>query len=181
MVLPPLKWRLCQVAKQAREGESLKTLVGAVRERCVQAVCAAWNTDAERCKILETWTRSPDRRDLTTMPSSFAAFEEKILQNTQKIAYITDATNTRGSAEVIVPPPAKLLQALRSCFVTSLYKALSGMVENAERGKKDGSNEADPDGVTVAKSGAIDGDSVTIAVDSSNRVRCLQRIDNFTC
>jgi exocyst complex component 2 len=168
------------VAKQARAGESLKTLVGAVRERCVQAVCAAWNTDAERCKVLETWTRSPDRRDLTTMPSSFAAFEEKILQNTQKIAYISDAMNTRGSAEVIVPPPAKLLQALRSCFVTSLYKALSGMVENAERLKKDGSNEADLDGVTIAKSGAIDGDSVTIAVDSSNRVRYLQRRDNFT-
>ena len=159
------------VAKQARAVEPLKTLVNAVRERCVQAVCAAWNTDAERCKVLETWTRSPERRDLTTMPFSFAAFEEKILQNTQKIAYITDAMNARGSAEVIIPPPAKLLQALRSCFVTSLYKALSGMVENAERVKKDNSSDTDPDGVTVAKSGAIDGDSVTIAVDSSNRVR----------
>lgn len=158
------------VAKQARAGEALKALVGAVRERCVQAVCAAWNTDAERCKVLETWTRSPDRRDLTTMPSSFAAFEERILQNTQKIAYISDAMNTPGSVEVIIPPPAKLLQALRSCFVTSLYKALSGMVENAERIKKDGGNEADPDGVTIAKSGAIDANSVTIAVDSSNRV-----------
>ena len=164
------------VIKQARATESLKTLVGAVRERCIQAVCAAWNTDAERCKVLETWTRSVERRDLTTMPSSFAAFEEKILQNTQKIAYITDATNTRGSAEVVVPPPTKLLQALRSCFVTSLYKALSGMVENAERIKKDDTNESDPDGVTVARTGAIDGDSVTIAVDSSNRVsaRCFQ-------
>ena len=158
------------VVKQARASESLKSLVGAVRERCVQAVCAAWTTDAERCKVLETWTRSADRRDLTTMPSSFAAFEEKILQNAQKIAYISEAMNTRGSAEVVVPPSAKLLQALRSTFVTSLYKALSGMVENAERMKKDGSNEADPDGVTMARSGAIDGDTVTIAVDSNNRV-----------
>jgi exocyst complex component 2 len=104
------------------------------------------------------------------MPSSFAAFEEKILQNTQKIAYISEAMNTRGSAEVVVPPSAKLLQALRGTFVTSLYKALSGMVENAERMKRDGSSEADPDGVTMARSGAIDGDTVTIAVDSSNRV-----------
>lgn len=158
------------VIKQNRSNESLRTLVGAVRERCVQAVTAAWNTDAERCKVLETWVRSPDRRDLTTMPSSFSAFEEKILQNTQKIAYISEAMNTRGSAEVVVPPPAKLLQALRSCFVTSLYKALSGMVENAEKIKKDGSNDADPDGVTESKTGAVDGDSVTIAVDSNNRV-----------
>ena len=165
------------VVKQARASESLKTLVGAVRERCVQAVCAAWNTDAERCKILETWTRSSDRRDLTTMPSSFSAFEEKILQNTQKIAYISDATNPHGSAEVIVPPPAKLLQALRSCFVTSLYKALSGMVENAEKVKQDDSNDADPDGVTVARSGIVDGDAdtVTDTVDAKNRVsnRCV--------
>ena len=158
------------VVKQARASDSLRSLVGAVRERCVQAVCAAWTTDAERCKVLETWTRSAERRDLTTMPSSFAAFEEKILQNTQKIAYISEAMNTRGSAEVVVPPSAKLLQALRGCFVTSLYKALSGMVENAERMKKDGSNEADPDGVTTARTGAIDGDTVTIAVDSNNRV-----------
>jgi exocyst complex component 2 len=158
------------VVKQARASDSLRSLVGAVRERCVQAVCAAWTTDAERCKVLETWTRSADRRDLTTMPSSFAAFEEKILQNTQKIAYISEAMNTRGSAEVVVPPSAKLLQALRGTFVTSLYKALSGMVENAERMKRDGSSEADPDGVTMARSGAIDGDTVTIAVDSNNRV-----------
>ncbi|KAK3713638.1 Exocyst complex component S5 [Vermiconidia calcicola] len=168
------------VVKQARVAESLKTLVGAVRERCVQAVCAAWNTDAERCKVLETWTRSPDRKDLTVMPSSFAAFEEKILQNTQKIAYITDATNTKGSAEVVVSPPAKLLQALRSCFVTSLYKALSGMVENAENTKNDSTNDADPDGVTVAKSGAVDGDSVTIAVDANNRnIRMLLTLSNL--
>ena len=168
------------VVKQARAGENLITLVGAVRERCVQAVCSAWNTDAERCKILETWTRSPDRRDLTTMPTSFTAFEERILQNTQKIAYITEATNTRGSAEVVVPPPAKLLQALRSCFVTSLYKALSGMVENAEKMKKDGLNDADPDGVTVAKSGAVDGDSVTVAVDANNRVILFDSVQRMT-
>lgn len=168
------------VMKQARGVDNLKTLVGAVRERCVQAVCAAWDTDAERCKILETWTRHPERRDLTAMPSSFSAFEERVLQNTQKIAYITDAMNARGSTEVVVPPPAKLLQALRGAFVTSLYKALSGMVENAEKMKKEGLGDADPDGVTIAKSGAIDGDSVTIAVDSDNRVtlkltffRCL--------
>lgn len=162
------------VVKQARGVENLKTLVGAVRERCVQAVCAAWDTDAERCKILETWTRHPERRDLTTMPASFSAFEEKVLANTQKIAYISEATSARGSAEVVVPPSAKLLQALRGAFVTSLYKALSGMVENAEKTKKEGMGDTDPDGVTSSKIGAVDGDSITLAVDSNNRVSTPQ-------
>ena len=163
------------VVKQARAGETLKTLVGAVRERCVQAVCAAWNSDAERCKVLETWTRSPDRRDLTTMPASFSAFEEKVLANTQKIAYISDA---KGSADVVVPPPAKLLQALRGAFVTSLYKALSGMVENAEKMKKDGLVDTDPDGVTTAKSATGGEASVTIAVNANNRVSCTAYLIN---
>jgi exocyst complex component 2 len=38
-----------------------------------------------------------------------------------------------GPADVVLPPPAKLLQMVRSQFVTTLYKALSGMVENAEK------------------------------------------------
>jgi exocyst complex component 2 len=158
------------VVKQARGEDSLKTLVGAVRERCIQAVCAAWDTDAERCKILETWRRHPERRDITRMPASFSAFEEKVIQNAQKIAYITDALNARGSAEVVLPPSAKLLTALRGTFVTSLYKALSGMVENAEKTKKNGNGEADPDGVTVPKSAAVDSDSASVAVDSNSRV-----------
>lgn len=159
------------VIKQAHGEDALKTLVGVVRERCIQAVCAAWDTDAERCKILETWVRHPERRDVTRMPSSLSAFEEKVIQNTQKIAYISEALGARSSAEVILPPPTKLLQALRGTFVTSLYKALSGMVESAERTKKNGLGEADPDGVTVPKSAAVDGDNAAVAVDSGNRVR----------
>lgn len=160
------------VIKQTRGSEPFKTLLNAVRERCMQAVCAAWNTDAERCKVLETWTRSAERNDLTTMPTSFAAFEEKVLSNAQKIAYVTEATETRGSAEVVLPPSAKLLQSLRSAFVTSLYKALSGMVENAERTKKDLVKENDPDGVVVlTKTGVLtSAEGVVVAVDSSNRV-----------
>ena len=160
------------VMKQVRAGENLKTLVGAVRERCVQAVCAAWNTDAERCKLLETWSRPTDRKDLTTMPAAFSAFEESVLANTQKIAYISDAITAKGSSEAIVsPPPTKLVQALRGAFVTSLYKALSGMVENAERGRKEESLEADPDGITVPKNTFVSGKPGSGHVDSSNRVR----------
>lgn len=161
------------VTKQGRTAENLKSLVGVVRERCVQAMCAAWDTDAERCKVLEMWKRHADRKDLTTMPASFAAFEERVLQNMQKIAYISDAMNARGSADVVVPPPTKLLQALRGAFVTSLYKAFSGMVDNAERSKKGELDEADPDGVTLAKRGAAESDTVNVAVDPSNRVSAI--------
>lgn len=159
------------VVKQTRGGESLKTLVGTVRERCIQAVCAAWTTDSDRCRILESWTRQSDRRDLTTVAPSIAAFEENVLQHAQKIAYITDAMSARGSAEVIVPPSAKMLQSLRGTFVSSLHKVFSGMVDNAEQGDVSGVGNVDPDGVTVPKSAAADDDRVTIAVDSNNRVR----------
>ena len=178
------------VIKQARSAEQFKTLVGGVRERCVQAVCAAWNTDAERCKYLETWTRHSERRDLTTMPASFMAFEEKLLANMQKIAYISEAASARGSSAsdtVVVPPSAKLLQAIRGCFVTSLYKALSGMVENAEKLSKDGASDADPDGVTMPQlghgvmgGGDAASEGVGPAVDASNRnVRMLMTLSNL--
>lgn len=121
------------IKQDTRMTEQLRGLVGGVRERCVQAVCAAWNSDAEKCKVLEDWTRSADRRDLTNMPASFMAFEETILTNMQKILYISEAMTRTDSADVVVPPSAKLLQMVRSQFVTSLYKALSGTVENAER------------------------------------------------
>ncbi|RDW58087.1 hypothetical protein BP6252_13498 [Coleophoma cylindrospora] len=111
--------------------ERLKALVGGARERCVTAICAAWNKDAEDIKVLEDWRRSQEKRDLTRMPASFGAFESAVLSGMQKILYIPEAK--AGSADVVLPPPAKLLQMVRSQFVTTLYKALSGMVENAER------------------------------------------------
>lgn len=170
------------VIKQSNETEKLKAGLVGVRERCIAAICASWNADAEKCRVLESWTRSPERRDLTLMPAYFEAWEEKVLTNVQKIAYISEATvrKSGGSAvDVIVPPSAKLLQAVRGCFVTSLYKGLSGMVENAEKLRTSDSGavgeEADPDGVTVARKREIDGEGpgvlATEAVDVSNRVR----------
>jgi exocyst complex component 2 len=114
----------------------LKTLVTGARERCVTAVCAAWNRDAENIKVLEDWRRAPDKRDLTKMPSNFSAFESAILSGMQRILYISEGTTKSGGADVVLPPPDKLLQMVRSQFVTTLYKALSGMVENAERSVK---------------------------------------------
>lgn len=114
--------------------ERLKALVGGSRERCVTAICAVWNKDAENIKVLEDWRRSPEKRDLTRIPSNFGAFESAVLSGMQKILYISEAKV--GSADVVLPPPAKLLQMVRSQFVTTLYKALSGMVENAEKAVK---------------------------------------------
>lgn len=162
------------VVKQTRSGtEGLRTLVGAVRERVVQALCASWTADAEKFKYTETWHRSPERRDLTTMPANFMAFEESILVNFQKVAYVSEARG--GGEQVIVSPPAKLLQAIRGTFVTSLYKILSGMVENAEKNRPRAAGEGDPDGVTVATMKALvgyesDGAIINGAVDASNRV-----------
>ncbi|WPG97422.1 exocyst complex component sec5 [Acrodontium crateriforme] len=168
--------------KQARATEPLKALVNAVRERCVQAVCAAWATDAERCKFLEAWTRNAERPDLTNMPVSFLSFEEKVLSSMQTVAYVSEASSTRGGgADVVMPPPAKLLQAVRGSFVTSLYKALSGMVENAENTQSNGTNEHDPDGVTLPQRGGIlSVDTAGTAVNAANRnVRMLMTLSNL--
>ncbi|CAK7204654.1 Exocyst complex component S5 [Sporothrix eucalyptigena] len=131
------------------EVERLKTLVGAVRERCVAALCAAWNKDAENVKYVEDWHRAADRRDVTKMPAAFAAFEGAILSGMQKILYVSEAMNKPGAGDIVLPPPTKLLQMVRAQYVTTLYKALSGMVENAERPVK----KADDDWTTTDADG----------------------------
>jgi exocyst complex component 2 len=116
--------------------ERLTTLTAEARERCVTAVCAAWNKDAENIKVLEDWRRSPEKRDLTRMPAYFSVFESAVLTGMQKILYISEAMSKSNSYDVISAPPPKLLQMVRSQFVTTLYKSLSGMVENAEKSIK---------------------------------------------
>ncbi|KKF97639.1 Exocyst complex component SEC5 [Ceratocystis platani] len=96
----------------------------------------AWNTDAENVKYVEDWHRSVDQGDVTKMPASFAAFEGTMLAGMQKILYISEAMSKSEAGDIVLPPPAKLQQMVRSQYVTTLYKALSGMVENAERSIK---------------------------------------------
>jgi exocyst complex component 2 len=123
------------------EIERLRTLVGAARERCVSALCAAWNKDAENIKFVEDWQRPLDRKDVTRMPATFAAFEGALLSGMQQILYVSDAMAKPGAGDIVLPPPQKLLQMVRSQYVTTLYKALSGMVENAERSIKQADDE----------------------------------------
>ena len=114
--------------------EKLRTMVTAARERCTRAACAAWGRDAEICKNLEDWSRSNDQPELTNMPTRLSGFEDRVLTGMQKILYIPEAAATKpGPVGIVSPPPAKLVQMVKSQFITSLYKALSGMIENAER------------------------------------------------
>ena len=123
--------------------EKLRTMVTSARERSARAACAAWGRDAEMCKVMEDWSRASDQPELTNMPARFSALETTVLSGMQKILYIPEvAVSKSGSVAIVSPPPAKLVQMVRSQFVTSLYKALSGMVENAESSKpQDGEDD----------------------------------------
>ena len=122
------------IASGSNLSEKLKNTVAVARERSARATCNAWSRDAELCKYLEDWLRTTEQSDLTTMPRRFGSFETSILSGMQKMLYIPEASNAKaGQVSMVSPPPAKLVQLVRGQFVTSLYKALSGMVENAER------------------------------------------------
>lgn len=149
--------------------EGLRALVGTARDRCVTAICAAWNKDAENIKYVEDWYRSSDLGDVTRMPSTFAAFEGSLLAGMQKILYVSEAMSKPGAGDIVLPPPSKLLQMVRSQYVTTLYKALSGMVENAERSVKkpddDWTTEIEGSIATTAPPQAISGRGVLDARD----------------
>ncbi|PKY08832.1 exocyst complex component protein [Aspergillus campestris IBT 28561] len=120
------------VSRDNTTSDLLKSLVSVARERSARAICSSWGKDAEYCKMLEDWTRDSERRDLTKMPGLFVAFENVILSGMQKVLYISEATAKPGAVDVVTQPPTKLLQMVRAQFVSSVYKALSGLVENAE-------------------------------------------------
>ncbi|KAI1136979.1 exocyst complex component Sec5-domain-containing protein [Hypoxylon sp. FL0543] len=167
-----------------KQVEMLKTLVGAARERCVTALCAAWNKDAENIKYVEDWKRSKEMGDVTRMPASFAAFEGALLSGMQKILYIPEAMAKSGSGDIVLPPPTKLLQMVRNQYVTTLYKALSGMVENAERAVKKADDEWTTDvDLTVVEPGTDRASLMSIGsgtVDPGDRnVRMLLTLGNL--
>ncbi|RWA10288.1 hypothetical protein EKO27_g4835 [Xylaria grammica] len=166
----------------AKQMELLRTLIGAARERCVAAICAAWNKDAENIKLVEDWQRSKEMGDVTCMPATFAAFEGALLAGTQKILYVSEAIAKSGPGDIILPPPSKLLQMVRSQYVTTLYKALSGMVENAERTVKKAedewtSNLDAPTGPRHEKASVISGKGTIDAGDRN--VRMLLTLSNL--
>ncbi|PGH11534.1 hypothetical protein AJ80_07100 [Polytolypa hystricis UAMH7299] len=170
------------IANSGSTYDKLKLLVGGARERCVRATCAAWNKDAEFIKYLEDWTRDPDQKDMTRMPALFVAFESAVLSGMQRILYISDAMTKTGVVDVVTPPPAKLLQMVRSQFVTSVYKALSGLVENAEHPIQiEGDDEWILLGATASKDGSdVPSIIASSGIDSKNRnVRMLLTLSNL--
>ncbi|KAF2151818.1 hypothetical protein K461DRAFT_321976 [Myriangium duriaei CBS 260.36] len=169
------------VKEDPRGVESLRNMVGSVRERCVQAVCAAWNSDAENIKLLEDWSKNSDRKDLTNMPMRFMAFEESVLADTQKILYLSEAMTRSNGGDVVVPPPTKLLQMVRSQFVTSLYKALSGTVENAEKSRQEEQiNGSDSESLVVPQNSDIKAqESSSQAIHLGRNVRMLLTLSNL--
>ncbi|KAJ6109368.1 hypothetical protein N7486_001603 [Penicillium sp. IBT 16267x] len=161
----------------------LKNLVSVARDRSARVACAAWSKDAESCKMLEDWTRDSEKRDLTKMPGLFVGFESAILGGMQKILYISEAKSKSGTVDVVTQPPAKLLQMVRTQFVSSVYKALSGLVENAEQAT---ASEEENEWVIsrpVMASQALDAALSVLAadsVDSQNRnVRILLTLSNL--
>ena len=171
------------VSEAATLYEKIKSLVSGSRERCVKAMCVAWNRDAENVKNIEDWTRSPEQRDQTKMPTQFVAFEQAVLLGMQKILYISEASTRPGTADVITPPPTKLLSSVRSQFVTSIYKALSGMVENAQQPIKTDDDEWVVVSKAMTTSSTSNGERPTVVADaidaSSRNVRMLLTLSNL--
>lgn len=149
------------VASGSSLSEKLKSTVANARERSVRAACTAWNRDAELCQYLEDWSQTTEQDGLTDLCGRFSSFETSVLSGMQKILYIPEAANVKaGYTSMVSPPSPKLVHMVRSQFITSLYKALSGMVENAERNK--------PRAVASATGGtAAVGDSKTRGVVAS--------------
>lgn len=155
--------------------DHLKALVSVARERAVRVVCAVWSKDAEHCKMLEDWTRDPEQRDLTKMPGLFVAFESAILGGLQKILYISEAMAKSDTVDVVTQPPAKMLQTVRSHFVSSVYKALSGLVENAERPS---GPEDENEWVLVGPAAAMNDDDAASSVIAVDAVDAKSRVSS---
>lgn len=111
--------------------DRLKTMVNGTRERCINALLAAWTRDAGMFQLVETWDRASDRRDLTKMPMYFLAFESAVLSGLQKLAYIPDVFNRGSAAGVITAPSSGMLKPVRRAFERSIYVLLSDMVKKA--------------------------------------------------
>jgi exocyst complex component 2 len=163
------------VAQNSQATEKLRTTVATARERSLRALCEAWSKDSESCNGLEDWTRAPEKRDQTKLPLYFEGFEKKILTGVQQVLYLAGSAK-QGSQSIVTPPPSKLLQVVRTQFVNSIYKAVSAMLENAQRDNMD-----DEDDWVLDSTTAKDDDVALIEpVRISNRnVRLLLTLSNL--
>jgi exocyst complex component 2 len=145
-----------------------KILIGNVRERCVESACAAWASDCEQASVLEDWTRAPERGDLTRFPSRLMNLKGFLLHNLQKMLYISEANKRPSSPDIIVPPPNKLLQLVKSQFVSGIYKVIHGMKKNTEIALK--TEDETSDGLLKPIRDVSVDNSARTSIDSSKKV-----------
>ncbi|KAL9581880.1 MAG: hypothetical protein Q9212_003627 [Teloschistes hypoglaucus] len=119
------------VASSSTTQESLKILVGGTRERCINALLAAWTRDVCLFQSVEVWDRPNDRTDLTKMPMYFLAFENAVLLGLQKLAYIPNVASKGSTANVITAPSSAMLKPVRRGFERTIYILLAEMVKMA--------------------------------------------------
>ncbi|RKF72855.1 putative exocyst complex component sec5 [Golovinomyces cichoracearum] len=162
--------------------DQLRSFVSSIRERCIIAVCAAWIKDAEDIKVLENWLRSPENKNLTKVPIGFSSFGNYMLSGMQKMLYIPEALVKTDSVNIVTPPSSKILQMVRSQFVTTIYKSLTGLVENAENPVQKSDDDWTPNlNVTAISMPIASATSLgPETVDSSDRnVRILLTLSNM--
>lgn len=169
------------VSGDGRVAEELRMFIINVRDRCSQAANQAWAVDAESCKLMEDWTRLTARPELTKMPARFLSFEQTILTGMQKMLFLSDVNTRRGAENIVPPPSGKLLQGVRSNFVASLYKALTGMFENVNKPSTLEADNADEgESLTVPAHVSSLADSGVYAVDSTKKnIRALLTLSNL--
>lgn len=169
------------VAGNIQACEKIKVMVGSTRERSMWAICDAWGVDAESCRALEDWTRPNDKRDQTNMPQYFSAFERKVLNGMQQVLYYSEATAKHNSRDIITSPQSKLLQMVRQHFVSSIYKALTEMMENAENpAPRDEDEWIRTPAARKDPTSVLDDIVVADTIDASNRsVRMLLTLSNL--
>ncbi|EAA65570.1 hypothetical protein AN1002.2 [Aspergillus nidulans FGSC A4] len=106
-----------------------------------------------------------------------------IVSGLQKILYMSEAMAKPGTVTVVTQPPTKLLQMVRREFISSIEKALGGLVETAEHP----TTREENDEWSVSEATAVvrnsNGSSASLAadaVDSQNRnVRILLTLSNI--
>jgi exocyst complex component 2 len=154
--------------------EQLKAMLNAVRQRSAEAVCSAWQQDANTCKVLEDWTRGPDSRDITRWPDYFSSLEAFIISGTQKILYVPEAALSKGNAaEIITPPPGNLLNKIKKQFVRSISDASFSMASNASEPMDVPQNPWSSEGIVSPLATKTDSiETSRNAVDASSQVHC---------
>lgn len=168
------------VSSSQKLRESLKALITGARERCVNALVAAWIHDAETFYSMESWARPSDRRDITTLLGYFLAYEHSVLSGLQRIAYIPDIASKTSSSRLITPPSITMTKAVHRDFSRTIYLLLSDMVKNAENGtlSQDTSSLQPIDATESFPALTLNGGHNTGVVATSRDVRLLLTISN---